>query len=237
MHPMIAALLLATLGAASPLKSATPPLQCMKSATPQECAARLDSLVREVAFMQKVLEGKGIDFEQERRRLALADSVFAIPHDIDMILGPVNAKHTLAVFTDPQCPYCLRLVPQLDVWLASRPDLRVAIHMFPLSFHERAMPAARAYWAASQQGKFAPFFRKLHANGSKDLSDAAIDLAATATGMDIARFHNDIASDAAAKAVQADQALGQRIGVEGTPSMYVDGRATRNPDGDLASLK
>lgn len=234
---MIALALLSVLATAHPLKLGTQPVQCLKPTTPQECAARLDSLAREVAFMAKVLEGKGIDFEKERKRLALADSAFDIPHDPALILGPAAAKNTLAVFTDPQCPYCLRLVPQLDVWLAGRSDLRIAIHLFPLSFHERAMPASKAYWAAAQQGKFGQFFRTLHANGSKDLSDAAIDQAATTSGIDLARFHKDLVSDAAQAAIQADMTLAQRVGVEGTPTMYLNGRVTRDPDGDMAKLK
>lgn len=230
---MIAALALSILVHASPVP---PGAQCAKPATPQETAARLDSLAREVAFLEKVLEGKGIDFARERRRLMMADSVFAIPHDPALVLGPVNAKHTLAVFTDPQCPYCSRLYPQLDVWLASRPDLRVAIHLFPLSFHERAMPASRAYWAAAQQNKFPAFFRALHA-ASSDLSDATLEQAAQAAGLDLARFRQDLASERSRKAALDDQALGQRIGVDGTPSMFLDGRATRDPDGDIAKLK
>lgn len=231
---MIALALLSILATAKPYSTGQ---QCLKPATPQECANRIDSLAKEVAFMQKVLENKGIDFAQERRRLALADSAFEIPHDPGMILGLANAKHTLAVFTDPQCPYCLRLVPQLDAWIASHSDLRVAIHTFPLSFHDRAMPASKAYWAAAKQNKFPGFFRTLHANGSKDLSDAALDRAATTAGLDLDRFHADMASEAVQKAIQADMELAQRVGVEGTPSMYVDGKASRDPEGDLSKLK
>lgn len=233
---MIAQLLL-LLASATPKPANTTFVQCAKPATVQECSARLDSLADEIAFMQKVLEGKGIDFAKERQRLALADSVFQIPHDPALILGPANAKHTLAVFTDPQCPYCTRLYPQLDAWLSSHPDLRVAIHLYPLSFHERAQPASQAYWAAAQQRKFVPFFRALHANGSKDLSDSALDKAAQAALLDVARFRRDLESDQARKAVDDDKALGNRIGVEGTPSLYLDGRATRDPDADLAKLK
>lgn len=234
---MISAILLSALVHATPYAADAQPVQCLKPATPQETAARLDSLVREVAFLEKVLEGKGIDFEHERRRLALADSVFAIPHDPGLILGPAAAKHTLSVFTDPQCPYCQRLYPQLDAWLAAHPDLRVAIHLFPLSFHERAMPASRAYWAAAQQRKFPQFFRALHGDGAKDLSDAGLENAAKAAGLDLARFRKDASSPASQKAVEDDYALGGRVGVEGTPTLYLDGRVTRDPEGDLAKAK
>lgn len=233
---MIASLLLASLVQATPSKPKAAPVQCVKPATVQECSARLDSLAEEVSFMRKVLETKGIDFAKERQRLAMADSVFAIPHNPALTLGPADAKHTLSVFTDPQCPYCQRLYPQLDAWVAARKDLRIAIHLFPLSFHDRAMPSSKAYWAAGQQKKFDAFFHALHAS-STDLSDASLDQAAKTAGMDLERFHQDMASEAAAQAVQSDLALGRHVGVEGTPTLYLDGRTTRDPDADLDKQK
>jgi len=240
---MIHAILLVALLAGKPAaKSTSPVLQCLPgqhaaAATPMECASRLDSLAAEVAFLEKVLEGKGIDFERERRLLALADSSFEFAHDPALVVGPAKAKHTLTIFTDPQCPYCLRIYPQLDAWLAAHPDLRIAFHLFPLSFHERAMPASRAYWAAARQNKFPAYFHALHANASNDLSDTALDLAAKSAGMDLAKFQADRVSDASYAAVQQDLALGTRVGVQGTPSLYLDGKASRDPVGDLSRLK
>ncbi|MCB9495638.1 MAG: thioredoxin domain-containing protein [Fibrobacteria bacterium] len=225
-----------------PLAGTPAGLQCLPGQEHQgeaalPCEARLDSLAREVAFLVRVLEGKGIDFDKERRLLALADSVFDIPTDPSLVLGPAKAPHTLAIFTDPECPYCQRIYPQLDVWLAAHKDLKVAIHFFPLSFHPRAIPAAKAYWAASRQGKIAPFLKNLHADGAKDLSDEALLRAATASGCDASKFQSDWASDAAQAAVDKDLKLGERVGVQGTPSLYLDGKATRNPDADLERMK
>lgn len=239
---MIHTLLLTTLLSAKPVKSTAPPIQCLPGQAPTtadgvEAARRIDSLAGELSIVIKILETKGIDFARERRLLAMADSAFEIPHDPALILGPAKAKNTLAIFTDPECPYCLRIYPQLDVWLRSNPDLRVAVHLFPLSFHPRAMPSSRAYWAAARQGKFPAYFAKLHENGAKDLSDEALDAAATAAGLDLAKFQADRQSPASEAAVKADLALGQRVGVQGTPSLYLNGKATRDPDGDLSRLK
>lgn len=239
---MIQTLLLAAVLSAKPVKSTAPPIQCIPGQAPTtadgvEAARRIDSLAKELATVIQILEGKGIDFARERRLLAMADSAFEIPHDPALILGPAKARNTLTVFTDPECPYCLRIYPQLDVWLKSHPDLRVAIHLFPLSFHPRAMPSSRAYWAAGRQGKFPAYFAKLHENGAKDLSDEALDAAAKAAGLDVAKFQADRQSSASEAAVKADLALGQRVGVQGTPSLYVNGKSSRDPDGDLSRLK
>jgi len=233
---MITTLLLLTSLAAKPA-----PLQCLPGghAAPKagSLEARLDSLAHELSLLVRVLEAKGVDFEREKRNLALADSVFAIPVNPALVLGAPMAKHTLSIFTDPECPYCSRIYPQLDAWVAAHPDLKVAFHLFPLSFHARAMPASRAYWAASRQGKFSAFFHALHANGSKDLSDEAILKAATSAGLDATKFAADWNSEESRAAVQKDQALGEAVGVQGTPSLYLDGKSTRDPEGDLSRLK
>lgn len=234
---MITSLLLLTSLAAQPAD----PLQCLPPAStaakPGAIEARLDSLSHELALLVKVLEGKGVDFAKEKRRLALEDSAFSIPTNPGLVLGSPMAKHTLSIFTDPECPYCTRIYPQLDAWIAAYPNLKVAVHLFPLSFHPRAMPSSRAYWAASRQGKFPAYFRTLHADGSKDLSDDALLKAATAAGLDLVRFRTDWESEASRLAVLKDQALGESVGVQGTPSLYVNGKSTRDPDEALSRLK
>jgi len=240
---MIQAILLTAFLSAKPAPVSIPVVQCLPgqhdttAGMPLDCEARLDSLSKEVMILYKILSGKGIDFARERRKLSMSDSVFNIPQDLGFVLGPQLAKHTLTIFTDPQCPYCQRIYPQLDIWLASHPDLRVGVHLYPLSFHERAMPAARAYWAAARQARFPAFFHKLHVNPTSDLSDSGLVKAASAAGLDLKKFRADWESDASQAAVQQDMALGGRIGVEGTPALYVDGKATQNPDAEFANFK
>lgn len=235
---MLTTLLLLTSLAAKPAA----PLQCLPPAGGQAAKSastdsRLDSLAREFDLLLRILEAKGVDFAKEKRRLALEDSVFSIPANPGLVLGSPMAKHTLSIFTDPECPYCTRIYPQLDAWLAAYPNLKVAVHLFPLSFHPRAMPSSRAYWAAAQQGKFSAYFHALHANGSKDLSDDALLKAATTSGLDLPRFRIDWESEASRQAVLKDQALGETVGVQGTPSLYVNGKSTRDPDEALSRLK
>lgn len=101
---MITTLLLLTSLAAKPAA----PLQCLPPAAsatavkPETCESRLDSLSRELALLVKVLKSKGVDFENEKRRLALEDSTFSIPTNPGLVLGSPMAKHTLSIFTDPE---------------------------------------------------------------------------------------------------------------------------------------
>src|SRR5690606_30561095 len=81
-------------------------------------------------------------------------------------------------------------------------------------------PAARAAWAAHQQGKFWEVSRFLfEQNGSlKNLDDKAREL-----GLDLGKLQSDIASDASAEAVDDDFKAGGIAGVTGTPHFLVNG--------------
>jgi protein-disulfide isomerase len=49
----------------------------------------------------------------------------------------------------------------------------------------------------------------------------------------MAKFDADRHSNAAKEAVERDMRLGESLGVQGTPSLYLDGKSTRSP-GDIA---
>ncbi len=55
-----------------------------------------------------------------------------------VVLGNPNAKTTLYVIDDPECPFCAKLDEELKKILAKRKDIKVEIILFPLSFHKHA---------------------------------------------------------------------------------------------------
>ncbi len=158
----------------------------------------------------------------------------AIPRDTSPALGPESAKVTLIEFADFQCPACARQVKVFDKLLADFPnDVRLVFKLYPLPRHARAEPAARAGWAAHQQGKFWPMHHKLFENQTQ-LSDADFETYAKDVGLDIPKFKTDFASNAARVHVQKDLTLGDDLGVSATPSLFINGRAY-DFDGDLTT--
>ncbi len=95
----------------------------------------------------------------------------------------------------------------------------------PLSFHQNALPAARAAGAADQQGKFWEFHDKLFANQST-LSDANYKKYARELGLDIAKFSKDMTDPGspATRRIETDKAEADSLGVTGTPAFFVNGR-------------
>lgn len=142
--------------------------------------------------------------------------------------GPANAPVTLTVFSDFQCPYCSRLVPFVDQIQAQNPDqVRIVFKQFPLRMHNFALPAALASLAAREQGKFWPMHDLLF-DSSSQLSDEKIRSIAQQIGLDLARFDKDRAAPKLREEVLRDQRLGQEAGVQGTPSLFINGKLLRD---------
>lgn len=162
----------------------------------------------------------------ELRVVAVA-TIQTLPVLNSPVKGNDKAPVTLTVFSDFQCPYCSRLVPFVDEVLAKNPDkVRIVFKQFPLRMHNMALPAALASLAAREQGKFWPMHDLLFANFSQ-LSEEKIRALAKEAGLDLARFDKDRNAQKLRDEVLRDQALGQQAGVQGTPTLFLNGRVLR----------
>ena len=103
-------------------------------------------------------------------------------------------------------------------------DLKLVNKQFPLAMHNFARKAAIAALAAARQGKFWEMHEKLFA-GQKDLSDAKVEAMAADLGLNMERFDKDLKDPSLAAAVDKDMNDGVRAGVQGTPAIYINGKA------------
>ena len=81
---------------------------------------------------------KNIDFS----KLPLKDAV---------VLGPKNAKKKVAVFTDPDCPYCRRLHEEMKIVLTKRSDVAFYLFLFPLDMHKDSYKKVQAVLCEKSQ--------------------------------------------------------------------------------------
>ncbi len=93
----------------------------------------------------------------------------------------------------------------------------------PLSFHNRAMPTAKASIAAHKQGKFWEFHDKMFANQQK-LEDADLEGYAKEVGLDVAKWKADLASKEVEALVKRQDSACEKNGSAGTPGFFVNGR-------------
>lgn len=156
--------------------------------------------------------------EIERLNTVVALDLAAAP-----VMGDPKSRVKVAVFSDFECPFCRRAAEPVAK-LQKHYQVAVFYLHFPLELaHPHAEGAARAAWAAHQQGKFWPMHDLLFAK-SPELAWDKVKGYASKVGLDLKRFEADVASPAAKAAVAADKAQGTKVGVDGTPTFFVNGR-------------
>jgi protein-disulfide isomerase len=154
----------------------------------------------------------------------------------DHTLGPANADIVLVEYGDFECPFCAEAEPVLKALRRELPDnLLFAFRHFPLAeSHPHALHAAEAAEAAGAQGKFWPMHDHLFANQDR-LEDNDLVLQAEAVGCDPERFVQDMSQGRYLHRVREDFQSGIRSGVNGTPTIFINGLRYDGPR-DFGSL-
>ena len=143
--------------------------------------------------------------------------------DDDPVRGPRDAQVTIVEFTEYQCPYCKHGAPTMDALVAKYDgSVRVITKDFPLGFHEHARGAAIAGHCAAEQGNYNGFADLMFENQSNLARPDLIDYA-TQLGLNAEKFTTCLDSDKPAARVDENVALASSIGVEATPTYFVNG--------------
>lgn len=195
--------------------------------------ARLDNLEKdfkqvkeEFEVIKYALDKRGISLEQAKAEMEADNKVWDIPDEDSPVFGNAkNPKITIVEFTEFQCPYCSRIAPVMQDLMKKYPnEIKFVYKHFPLSFHDRAKPAAAAAIAAQKQGKFWEF-RYALAPHSRELTDSVFVEVAKQVGLNVDQFKKDMVLDSIAEArIDKDFQLGAKVGVQGTPNFYINGK-------------
>lgn len=115
-------------------------------------------------------------------------------------------------------------------------DVSYVIKHFPLSNHQFAHQGAMAALAAGNQGKFWEFHSQLLDN-HKQLNDEKILEIAGGMDLNMDQFNQDRQSASSRRLIQEDIENGKKIGVRGTPSVFMNGKRISNRElGNLPEL-
>lgn len=119
-------------------------------------------------------------------------------------------------------------MPLLEQVLEAYPGkVKIAFKNFPLRNHKNAMKAATAALAANSQGKFWEFHDLLFKNYNK-LDDKMINDIAVVLKLDQAALEQKMKSPEVAGQIRQDVMDGQKAGVRGTPTIFVNGKLLRD---------
>lgn len=149
----------------------------------------------------------------------------------DHVFGPTSAKVTLIEYGDFQCPYCGAVHPQLKtITTEYQNQVTFIFRNFPLTtIHPNARAAAAAVESAGLQGKYWQMHDVVYENQSTwenltgdTLTNTFASLAA-GVGVDKDKFIAGLSDATINQKISYDQAIGKKLGVNATPSFYLNG--------------
>ena len=141
----------------------------------------------------------------------------------DYYRGKNDAKVTMVVFSDYQCPYCGKFNATVKQVMESYSDKVKWVHKhFPWDFHEYAQKSAEASECAGEQNKFWEYGDYLFANQASITGLDYLKTTAKNLGLNTDQFNTCLDTGKFTSKVTADQAQGANIGIQGTPGGYVN---------------
>jgi Na+/H+ antiporter NhaA len=174
----------------------------------------------------RAMHGRGED---------LQDLTDPVDDDLDHIRGERDALVTVVEYGDFECRWTAMASPTAAELLARNPDIRYVWRHLPLSdVHRDAEVAAQAAEAAGAQGRFWQMHAMLLEH--QDALDApSLMIYASALGLDVDRFREDLEQRRHAMRVARDIESADASGVAGTPTFVINGRRHEGP-ADLGTL-
>lgn len=144
--------------------------------------------------------------------------------------GKLDAKVIVVEFGDYQCPACAAAEPAVEQLINTykdNPDFSFVFRHFPLPMHANAQISAEAAEAAGEQGKFWEMHNLLYSKQSEwSASLSPLDMFvgyAQSLGLDSGKFKEAVQGNKFSSVIKADMDDGNELGVNSTPTFYVNG--------------
>lgn len=200
-----------------------------------ESSLRSDERCRRSVFagryVVRLLKGGLLESEAEERYEARFGPQ---PHaEIDLkeapLRGDARAPITLVEFSDFQCPHCKHIQPVLERLLEEyRGKLKLYFKNYPIvAVHPYASLAAAAALAAGKQGKFWQFHDRLFGGDQEHVAMPDLEKIAKDLKLDVKKWKADI--ELVKEQVARDRAEGERLHIDSTPTLFLDGRRYHGP--------
>ena len=152
----------------------------------------------------------------------------------DAIEGNPLGDVTIVEFYDTRCPYCRRMLPVIADLVRQEPNVRVEMKDMPI-LGAASLLESRALLAAQRQGGYFKLRDAVMADSTASTPDSLRDKA-NQLGLDGARLLRDMDDPAIKDRLTGNVALGQQIGIQGTPAMVI-GQTLMAGATDVADLR
>ena len=146
--------------------------------------------------------------------------------DAHLLFGNKNAKHKVLIFSDPQCPFCQDVVPEIFKAAKKNPDL-IAVYYYHLPLmriHPVSGTLTRIMHVAQKEGRTDVVEKMYTLKIDPRETNVKKIIAAVKkhTGYDITEAK--INAKEVTDAMKADEKAAVRMTVSGTPTVYIDGK-------------
>ncbi|MDB5165964.1 MAG: Protein-disulfide isomerase [Candidatus Saccharibacteria bacterium] len=152
------------------------------------------------------------------------------------VRGQGSTGVVLVEYGDFQCPACEAYYPIIEqVYEKYQGQITFQFRNFPLTtIHQNAFAGARAAEAAALQGKFWEMHQALYTEANwttwsnSQNPKPYFEQYAKALGLNVTKFDSDYSSDKVNDTVRADLAAGQKLGIQGTPTFFLNDKQVAN---------
>ncbi len=151
------------------------------------------------------------------------------------LTSPRKSELTVVEFLDFECEGCGAAYPVVERLRGEYGDrVTFVARYFPMPGHRNSTTAALAVEAAAQQGAFEAMYARMFATQkqwgeAKESKAALFRTYAAALGLDLTRYDAAVKAPETRRRVEADQRDGLGLGVQGTPTFFLDGIKIQTP--------
>lgn len=138
----------------------------------------------------------------------------------DFFIGKADAPITIVEFLDYNCGYCKRSFPTLMRLAEANDDIRIIFKEYPILGPSSTL-AAQTVLAAKEQGKYMDLHRTLF-ESKASLNTARLNKFIKQNGLDVDEINKRSQKADIKKHIQDTLALGQAIGINGTPAFIIN---------------
>ncbi len=139
------------------------------------------------------------------------------------VKGAPEKNIVIVEFSDFQCPFCAKAHETVNQFMDKhQSEVTLTYKHLPLTqIHTQALPAAKAAWAAGQQGKFWEYHDALFQQ-QEQLAESLYGTIAQTLNLDLEKFNSDRQSPTAQAAIEEDLMLARKLGINGTPFFFMN---------------
>ena len=185
-------------------------------------------LVASFAVYKFVVQSAAVPINTQAPAASIIPMVSNVNAAHSFAAGPADAKVTVVEFFDPECESCAKVAPYIKNEMKHYEGrVRWIFRYMPYHFNSRT--AIKVLEAARKQNLYLEVQNELFAKqniwGEQRVSTEKqiLEIIAGVKGLDVARIKKDMNDPEFEKIINLDEADGQKAGVKGTPTFYVNG--------------